>query len=174
MKIKGKMTIVIGVVLFVVIVLAGTAALVSGGSQNKNEDVSNLAPDFESADIISNDPVSLEKYRGKVILVNFWATWCPPCRAEIPDIIELNKEYSDDFITIGISVDQDRSAVPGFVKIMEINYPVIYGDQAMAAAYGGVTAIPTSFVIDKQGRLVEKIVGFRNKSQFEQIIKKYF
>ncbi|MGD9899881.1 MAG: redoxin domain-containing protein [Calditrichaceae bacterium] len=129
------------------------------------------APAFTLKDLNGND-LKLSDYSGKVVFVNFWATWCPPCRAEIPAFIELVDKYGKDgFEVIGIGVDpRDFSKVPGFVEQYNINYPVVYGTGEVVTAYGGIESIPTTFVVNRQGRVVEKIVGSRPKSAFESII----
>jgi thiol-disulfide isomerase/thioredoxin len=129
-----------------------------------------LAPDFSLVDINDN-MVNLTDYRGKVVFVNFWATWCPPCRAEIPHFIELVEEFKDDFIVLGISVDRpaDKPKVPGFAESYNINYPILFADEQIAA-YGNISSIPTTFVVDKKGYVKGKIVGAKPKEEFKRII----
>ena len=129
-----------------------------------------IAPDFALKDINGN-LVKLSEYSGKVVFVNFWATWCPPCRAEIPHFVELVEEFKDDFIVLGISVDRpgDVAKVPGFAESYNINYPVLFADQQIGA-YGNISSIPTTFVVDKQGYVKGKIVGARPKEEFKRII----
>jgi thiol-disulfide isomerase/thioredoxin len=129
-----------------------------------------LAPDFALADINGNI-VNLSDYKGKVVFVNFWATWCPPCRAEIPHFIELVEEFKDDFIVLGISVDRpnDKAKVPGFAENYNINYPVLFADEQIAA-YGNISSIPTTFVVDKEGYVKGRIIGARPKEEFKRII----
>ncbi len=132
-----------------------------------------MAPNFTLKDIEGND-VSLSDYKGKVVFVNFWATWCPPCRGEIPDLIKLQEKYGKDgFAILGISVDQQNSIgkVPGFVKKMGMNYPVLYSQIDVVRNYGGIESIPTTFVINRDGRALGKIVGARSYEAFEKIIK---
>ncbi len=97
----------------------------------------------------------------KVLLVNFWATWCAPCRVEIPDLITLQEELgSEDFNVIGISLDTDEpSFVREFVDAMEINYPILLDDGEVAEAFGGVYALPTTFVVDKKGKITHRTIG---------------
>jgi cytochrome c biogenesis protein CcmG/thiol:disulfide interchange protein DsbE len=105
--------------------------------------------------------------------VDFWATWCPPCRKGIPDLIQIQKEYPKDVVVIGISLDRDtKSEVPAFVKNYGINYPVVYGDGKVDKNFGGIEAIPTAFVIDRNGNIVDKHVGLVPKSTYVNLIKK--
>lgn len=104
--------------------------------------------------------ISTAGLHGKVVLVNFWATWCPPCREEIPELIELSNRYKDKLQIIGISMDDaPASEVRQFAKQIGITYPVVMGSGAIEAEYGGVPALPTSFVISPDGRVVQKHAG---------------
>ena len=125
------------------------------------------APDFK-VDDLDGKPLSLSGSRGKVVLLNFWATWCGPCRAEIPDLIELQKKYGDHLQIIGLDVDDDDAAeVKKFVEKNGINYPVGMATNEIRIQYGGVAALPTSFVLDDQGRVVQKHEGLRNPLLYE-------
>ncbi len=104
--------------------------------------------------------ISTADLHGKVVLVNFWATWCPPCREEIPELIELSSRYKDKLQIIGVSMDDaPASEVRQFAKQIGINYPVVMGSGAIEAEYGGVPALPTSFIISPEGRVVQKHAG---------------
>ncbi|HEV3481548.1 MAG TPA: TlpA disulfide reductase family protein [Candidatus Acidoferrales bacterium] len=104
--------------------------------------------------------ISTASLHGKVVLVNFWATWCPPCREEIPELIELSERYKDKLQIIGVSMDDaPASEVRQFAKQIGITYPVVMGSGAIEAEYGGVPALPTSFVISPDGRVVQKHAG---------------
>src|ERR1700682_872013 len=118
-----------------------------------------MAPPLPEHDI-SGATVSLANWGGKVIFVNFWATWCPPCREEVPELIALQKRYGSSLQIVGISEDDDPAAsVLKFAKQSGINYPIVMATPEVIAAYGGVPALPTTFVIDTQGRVVEKHAG---------------
>ena len=104
--------------------------------------------------------ISTADLHGKVVLVNFWATWCPPCREEIPELIELSKRYKDKLLIIGVSMDDAPAGeVRQFARQIGITYPVVMGSGAIEAEYGGVPALPTSFVISPDGRVVQKHAG---------------
>lgn len=135
------------------------------------------APNFELKSI-DGKMVNLADYRGKVVIVDFWATWCPPCRRGIPDLISLKKAYASKGVeVIGISVDDSRTIgeVPTFAKDQKINYPVVYVDQSVADAYGGIESIPTTFIIDKKGNIAAHFVGLVPKeslaAQLDKLIK---
>ncbi|MBW2623567.1 MAG: TlpA family protein disulfide reductase [Deltaproteobacteria bacterium] len=120
--------------------------------------------------------VSLSDYQGQVVLVNFWATWCYPCREEIPDFIELQNEYAArGFTILGISIDTaDMTDVKKFATEFKINYPVLYaGKEAkqLMRDYGNVRGIPTSFLIDHNGLQVKKVIGLMQKSFWKKEIK---
>jgi peroxiredoxin len=134
-------------------------------------DLSGAAPRFSLVDV-NGKSVSLADFHGKVVILDFWATWCPPCKREIPDFIKLQSEYGSKGVQIvGIALDQPTK-VKAFVKDNGMNYPVLMGTNEVAASYGGVEAIPTTFVIDKSGKIVVKFEGFRPKETFESQIKK--
>ncbi len=138
---------------------------------NTNNSESKLAPDFTLKTTEGKD-LTLSDYKGKVVILDVWATWCPPCRRMIPDLVELKNQYGDDgFEIIGISVDQQsRADVVPFVKEYKINYPVVYMDNKVWNEYGGFPSIPTSLILNKKGEIVNKHVGLIPKSQIEQEI----
>ena len=130
-----------------------------------------VAPDFELKDLDGN-LVKLSDYKDKVVIIDFWATWCGPCRRGIPEFIELQSEYGEDQLMIlGISVDQgDLSVVPKFAKNYGINYPVLYANQDVQMKYGPIRSIPTAFIVDKEGKVRDRAIGLRPKAYFKQII----
>jgi thiol-disulfide isomerase/thioredoxin len=118
-----------------------------------------IAPPLDALDLVGK-PVNKNNWGGKVVLVNFWATWCPPCREEIPELLELKKEFKDQMEIVGISEDDDPPAsVIKFAHAKGMTYPIIMATPELIAAYGGVPALPTSFLIDTQGRVVQKHSG---------------
>ncbi len=131
-----------------------------------------LAPDFTLNDL-SGKEVSLSALRGKVVIINFWATWCGYCKREIPDFIELNDEYGDQgFAMIGISTDRKGiEVVESFVEKYKIDYPILMSDGKVELAYGEIVSLPTTFVIDKAGKVQRHYVGARGKAVIETAIK---
>jgi cytochrome c biogenesis protein CcmG/thiol:disulfide interchange protein DsbE len=130
------------------------------------------APDF-ALKSIDGKTVKLSDYKGKIVIIDFWATWCPPCRRGIPDLVAIQKEYKDNVVIIGISLDREKTIkdVPGFAKNYGINYPIVYGDDSVVISYGGIQSIPTSFVVDKKGNVVDMHVGLVSKDTFVNKIK---
>ena len=122
----------------------------------KNPD---MAPPLHAQDLLGK-PVNKENWAGKVVLVNFWATWCPPCREEIPELLELKKEFRDQLEIVGISEDDDPpESVLKFARQKGMMYPIVMATPELIDSYGGVPALPTSFLIDTQGRVVQKHSG---------------
>lgn len=118
---------------------------------------------------ISTEQLSLSDYSGKIVIIDFWATWCPPCRKGIPEFVELKSEYEDDGLEIiGITLD-DKSIKPDVEKFIEdykINYPVVWGNESVKYKYGGIRNIPTTFVIDPDGNVISQYVGYVPKDKY--------
>jgi len=114
----------------------------------------------------------LQDYRGKWVLVNFWATWCPPCLEEMPDLMALHEAHQKtDLVVIGVALDSTRESVVEFVAKKKIGYPIVFGDYDMAAQVGEVEALPTSYLYDPAGKLVSYQQGMVTKSSVESYIK---
>lgn len=138
---------------------------------------SKKAPDF-TLTTTDGKILKLSDYKGKGVIVNFWATWCRPCRMEIPDMIELQREYeSQGFSFIGIAIGDEEENVKAFVRRQEMNYPVAVGTPELAKKYGKFTqegtirGIPTSFIINTKGEIIGYLVGMCNKATFIKAIK---
>ena len=126
------------------------------------------APAFVARDLAGRE-VSLAAMRGKVVLVNFWATWCPPCRAEIPDLIALQEKYRDQLQVIGVSQDEaPPETVKRFATQHNMNYPVVMSSPEIEKMFPGIGALPTSFIVDRESRLVQKHVGMLTAGLTEQ------
>lgn len=130
------------------------------------------APNF-SLKTADGTVIDLSRLKGKTVVVNFWATWCGPCRAEIPAFLEVYAKYKSKGLEIvGISLDQGGwSEVTPFVKKFNIVYPVVIGDDKIAKQYGGIDAIPATFIVDKNGLIVNQHVGSMKKEDLENLIK---
>ena len=116
--------------------------------------------------------VKLESFKGKVILLNFWATWCGPCRVEIPYLIELQRQYSNDLVILGVSVDDPAEKLKPYATEMKINYPLLVGNgrQDFQDAYGPFWGIPVTVFVSRDGRIHKKHSGIASKEQIEHEI----
>jgi thiol-disulfide isomerase/thioredoxin len=130
------------------------------------------APDWKLTGL-DGKTVKFSDFRGKVVILNFWATWCMPCRIEIPDLAELQKQYGDKGLAIvGVSLDeQGPEVVKKFMKQFQMTYLVVIGNEKIVAAYGGIEGIPTTFVIGRDGRIVSRHIGFAEKEVLEREIR---
>jgi thiol-disulfide isomerase/thioredoxin len=114
----------------------------------------------------------LSDYRGKVVLVNFWATWCPPCLEEIPDLVALHEARKEtDLVVIGVALDSTKESVIQFVSKKHVSYPIVLGDYALAEQVGEVNALPTSYLFDPTGKLVSYQEGMVTRESVESYIK---
>ncbi|MDI6809407.1 MAG: TlpA disulfide reductase family protein [Candidatus Eisenbacteria bacterium] len=131
------------------------------------------APDFTLKDLSGND-VTLSNFKGKVVLIDFWATWCGPCKMEIPHLKELYSQYKKEgFEVIGISLDRGgMRVVKPFVEKYGMEYTTVMGTDDVVKAYGGIRGIPTAFLISRDGFIIKKYVGYQKKSVFEEVIKR--
>ncbi|MDF1527038.1 MAG: TlpA disulfide reductase family protein [bacterium] len=157
------------------LVLMLLALIIAGCSKgDSGEDLSKGAPDFTLA-AVDGSMVSISDYRGKVVLVDFWATWCPPCLEMIPILSRLHKKYSDKgLVVLGVSLDNEGLEMLGtFVHEKMIPYKIVMGDKKIGSAFGGVSSIPTLYMVDRNGRLVRKLTGYHSYAQLEEQVKKY-
>jgi len=151
----------------------GGAYMVAGVTKSDGK----KAADFSWSDGKKTIKLS-ELGKGKPMFINFWATWCPPCRAEIPDIVQLTNELKGKVVFVGVSMDQDRTdektlkLVSGFMAKNSMPYPNIIANNDLFKAYGSPEAIPTTFIVDKNGNIAETIVGSRSKQEFLDALKK--
>ncbi|MEW6456421.1 MAG: TlpA disulfide reductase family protein [Acidobacteriota bacterium] len=167
MKKASLVTLLITVIVLVVVALYNTT--------KTQQSISDLAkaPNFTLPDA-NGRRISLEDFRGKVVILNFWATWCSPCRVEIPAFIQLYNTYKDRGLEIiGVSLDKGGwDDVKPFIKEYKINYHIVLDDGETANSYGGIIGIPTTFIIDKNGSIIKKYVGYPGKEVFEAEIRK--
>jgi cytochrome c biogenesis protein CcmG/thiol:disulfide interchange protein DsbE len=157
----------------------------SGEGKYESPLAGKAAPDFALEDL-SGKKVSLSSYKGKAVLVNFWATWCAPCKIETPWLVELRNQYAPQgFEILGISTEgddlqkddkagwaKDRSAIAGFVQKMKVPYPMLMDGDSISRPYGGLDSLPTSFFVDRKGTVVAAQLGLTSKDDIESNIKK--
>jgi thiol-disulfide isomerase/thioredoxin len=144
------------------------------GAQEGAACMANAKPanmDFTLKDLDGKN-VKLASYKGKVVLLNFWATWCGPCKAEIPGFIELQEKYKDKLTIVGYNVDDDAPKAKAFATEYKMNYPILLGEsrEDVQDAYGPIWGIPASFIISKDGKVCRKHLGIAPKNLFEKEI----
>jgi len=127
--------------------------------------------DFTFKDLDGKD-VTLSSFKGKVVLLNFWATWCGPCKAEIPGFVELQEQYKKDLVIVGFSVDDTAEKARAFATEYKVNYPILLGEgrEELQDAYGPIWGIPASFLISRDGIVCRKHMGIAPKAVFEKEI----
>ena len=156
-------------------------AAASPVSASANSAESSAAPEVTFKDLHGKD-VSLSAFRGKVVLVNFWATWCGPCRFEIPSLIEFQQKYGDrGFVVLGVAMDDEgKSVVEPYIakelfdvagQKVPINYTVLLGNDAVAEKFGGIIGIPTSYLISRDGKIVKQIIGLVDHDKLAALIE---
>lgn len=173
-----KNAVVLGVVAITVAAMLYTGAYQSRRSRGpagalQGNVVGQPAPDFE-LETLDGKKVKLSDYRGKAVLLNFWATWCQPCKIEMPWLIEFQKKYKDQgFEIVGVAMeDTEKPKIESFLKEMNVNYIVLLGKESVGEQYGGVVGLPTTFYIGRDGSIVEQHAGLIDKSAIEEHIKK--
>ena len=130
------------------------------------------APNFTLPDILNGKEYSLSQFRGKVVLINFFTFFCMPCREEMPSINQIYNEYKGQGLQVlGIGLSSDPTQLRFLVKQMGLNYPVLKGTSKVGKDYDNVELVPTTFIIDKQGNIVHKILGARTKADFIKLIQ---
>jgi peroxiredoxin len=168
---------------FLLITLTAALALASAGCSNAPAETAaaeadlkpsakrNAAPDFVLTDA-DGRKVKLSDYKGKVVLLNFWATWCGPCKLEIPWFVEFEKAYRDKgFAVLGVSMDEEGwEIVKPYIQDKQVNYRVMVATEEVAQKYGGVDALPTTFMIDRQGKIASTHIGLVGKKDYENEI----
>lgn len=149
------------------------AARRTSGGPDSLDPAGKLAPDF-TLQTLDGKNVTLSSLHGKGVLLNFWATWCGPCKIEMPWFVELQKEYGPQGLQIvGVAMDDSSPQdIQTFVKEMGVNYPILLGKEAVGQAYGGVDVLPTTFFIDREGKIVSREFGLQSRSLFVDNIKK--
>jgi cytochrome c biogenesis protein CcmG/thiol:disulfide interchange protein DsbE len=150
------------------LLLFAFASLLSSCRSSAPKGAAGGAPDFTVTDI-QGQKISLSDYRGKVVLLDFWATWCAPCLQEIPHFIDMQQKLGPQgFQAIGLSMDDDLKPVQEFYQEHKLNYPVALGDSKIATSFGGILGLPVTFVINRDGQIRKKFVGATDPAQIEQ------
>jgi len=139
----------------------------------KGQLIGNLAPDFELP-ALDGKKLKLSDLRGKAVLLNFWATYCGPCKIEMPWFVELQKQYGPEgFQIIGVAMDDASTEdIAKFAKDVGVNYPILIGQESVGQSYGGVGVLPTTFFLDRDGKLIAREFGLQSRSVFVDHIKK--
>src|SRR5712692_9740143 len=134
---------------------------------------STVAPDF-SLESLEGKTMRLSDFRGKAVLLNFWATWCGPCKIEMPWFVELQNQYGREGLqVVGVAMDDaSKEDIAKFAKDMGVNYPILIGKESVGDQYGGIPALPESFFIGRDGKIMDKIIGLKGKSEIEDSVKK--
>jgi cytochrome c biogenesis protein CcmG, thiol:disulfide interchange protein DsbE len=136
--------------------------------------LSKVAPTLPFKILGETSSKTLENYRGKVVLVNFWATWCPPCQAEIPHLSKLQSEFGKmNFQILGFSVDASSADINEYLSQNKLSYPVAIANAKLQAAFGGISSIPAAFIIDRNGKIVAHWIGYRGYADLRSAILKY-
>ncbi len=171
----------IAIVAFALVANRATRVPITRAVNAKQENRPTASPGFTLKDLEDHD-VSLSQFKGKVVLVNFWATWCGPCRIEIPWLVELQGKYAArGFTVLGVAMDEEgKSAVAPFVRkerfevggtSQSMNYPIVLGNDATADKFGGLLGFPTSVLISKDGRVVKRVDGLVSFDEIDKAIQ---
>ena len=168
---RKAVLIVVAIILAVAIYEVGRRSSVHSKPGGRSSVVHSIAPDFSLQDL-DGQPLQLANYRGKVVLLDFWATWCTPCLGEIPHFVAFQNQYREQGLqVIGISMDDGPKPVREFYQQFKMNYPVALGTDKLAEAYGGVLGLPVTFLIGRDGQVAAKYVGEVQMPVLEQEIK---
>lgn len=134
--------------------------------------VGSMAPAYALPDL-DGKIVKNSDFLGKVVILDFWATWCPPCIKEVPEFVRLQSKYKDQGLEIvGLSLDEKGAEdVRPFVEQHQVNYTMLIANDGTANAYGGITGIPTTFIVDKSGKIVKRFMGYTDPEVFEEAIR---
>ncbi len=132
-----------------------------------------MAPAF-GLEALDGKTVHLSDFRGKAVLLNFWATWCVPCKLEMPWFEQLQKQYGPQGLQVlGIAMDDtDKADIAEFAKNLGVDYPILLGKESVGEAYGGVQFLPATFYVGRDGKVVDKVFGLKGRSEIEDNIKK--
>jgi len=130
------------------------------------------APDFNLPDISTGKEYSLSQFKGKVVVINFFTFFCGPCREEMPDLNKIHNEMKGQGLAmLGIGLSSSPTQLRFLAKQLDLEYPILIGDDKVSKAYGGVEVVPTTFILDKSGKIAHKILGTRKKEEFVRMIQ---
>ena len=167
----------VAVALLLIYVAPGTTPTVDEGDEIGHEAdaaiVGSPAPMHFTLKDMNGVPVKLSSFKGKIVMLNFWATWCPPCKVEIPDLVQLKKQFGDDLVILGVSIDDTPEQLKPFAAEYHVNYPMLVGKNRddVQEAFGGTWALPSTAIIGRDGKIAQKHTGIRTREQFESDIK---
>lgn len=172
MKRDPIILIVVAIVISLMLVF-GIQKTRHGSPQNPGALQGKPAPDFSLASL-DGSTLKLSDYRGKAVLLNFWATWCEPCKIEMPWFVDLQKKYGPQGLQIlGVAMDDaSNKEISDFAKKMGVNYPIVIGKEAVGDQYGGLPYLPSTFYIDREGKVVDRVYGLVSRSEMETDIQK--
>lgn len=166
--------VIIGVALVVALMLVfGFKLAKRTGQSGSGQMQSGVAPDF-ALESLDGKTVRLSDYRGKAVVLNFWATWCGPCKIEMPWFVDFQKQYASAGVQfLGVAMDDAKTEdIAEFAKSMKVNYPILLGKESVGDAYGGVQFLPETFYIDRNGKIADKAFGLKGRGEIEDDIKK--
>jgi peroxiredoxin len=169
---KMPLLLCFGALLAVASCTRETAVITDETVQAASTEQPKPAADFTLKDAEGRD-VKLSDYKGKVVLLNFWATWCGPCKIEMPWFVEFQRDYKDKgFAVVAVSLDEEGwEVVKPFAEDLKLNFPVVVGDDELADKFGGIAALPTTFIIDKEGKITATHTGLVSKSDYKDEIE---
>ena len=172
MKRSPLVLIVVAFVVALMLYVGYHRARRSGGSFTSHVTKSSPAPDF-TLESLDGKTTHLSDFRGKAVLLNFWATWCGPCKIEMPWFVDFQKQYGSQGLQIvGVAMDDaSKEDIGKFAKDLGVNYPILIGKESVGDQYGGVPALPETFLIARDGKIVNKIIGLEGKAEIEDAIK---
>ena len=173
MKRSPLVPVVVAFVVALMLYVGVHKARQTGASLTSHLKLSSPAPDFSLVSL-DGKTTRLSDFRGKAVLLNFWATWCGPCKIEMPWFVDFQKQYGSQGLQIvGVAMDDaSKEDIGKFAKDMGVNYPILIGKEAVGDQYGGVPALPETFIIARDGKIMDKIIGLRGKAEIEDAIKK--
>ena len=147
-------------------------SMAAGAAPHQNALLDKPAPPFARSSL-QNERVDLAALRGRVVLLNFWATWCGPCQVEMPRFVQWQEKYKAEGLSVvGVSMDDDSEPVKSFMNKRKLNYPIVMGDEKLGLAYGGVLGLPVTYLIDRKGLIRARYQGATNLDAMETAIRR--